>query len=168
LEDGVNHDATPAPLADPRDDELLDLLADLWQSHDPPPTDLADRVSFALSLDDLEVELMRLTDQTLSLAGARAEDQAHTVTFCSDTLSVMVMINNEAAGGVRLDGWIVGGAGLQVGLRTDGAERTTSADGDGRFSFQAVPAGLTQLVFHPTEGAEARLRRSVVTPAIKV
>jgi hypothetical protein len=168
LEDGVNHDATPASLAGPRDDELLDLLADLWQRHDPPPADLADRVSFALGLDDLDVELMRLTGQTLSLAGARTEDQARTVTFSSDTLSVMVMINDEVAGGVRLDGWIAGGGGLQVGLRIDGAERTTSADGDGRFSFQAVPAGLTQLVFHPTEGAQARLRRSVVTPTLRL
>lgn len=164
----MNHDGTPGPLAAPRDDDLLNLLADFWQRYDPAPADLADRISFVLALEDLEVELMRLTEQTLSLAGARAEDQARTITFSSDTLSVMVMINDGPAGGVRLDGWIDGGGGLEVGLRVDGAERSTSADADGRFSFEAVPAGLTQLVFHPTQGARARLRRSVVTPAIKI
>ena len=164
----MNPDGTSVSFADPRDEELLDQLAHVWDHLDPPPVDLADRISFALGLDDLEVELMRLTEQSLSLAGARTEDQARTVTFSSDTLSVMVMINEGPVGGVRLDGWITGGRGLQVGLRIDGAERTTAADDDGRFSFEAVPAGLTQLVFHPTDGAQTRLRRSVVTPAIKV
>jgi hypothetical protein len=168
LENGVNHDGAPGPLAGLRDDGLLDLVADLWRRHDPAPADLADRISFVLGLDDLEVELMRVTEQTLSLAGARAEDRARTITFSSDTLSVMVMINEGPAGVVRLDGWIDGGGGLGVGLRIDGAERSTSADADGRFSFEAVPAGLTQLVFHPARGAQARLRRSVVTPAIKI
>lgn len=163
----MNQETTPGPLAF-SDDDLLDLLAEVWQRCDPPPADLAERVSFALSLEDLEVELLRVSEQTLSLSGTRAEDQARTVTFSSDTLSVMVMINEGQIGKVRLDGWIDGGGGLQVGLRIDGSERTTSADGDGRFSFDAVPSGLTQLVFHPTDGAQARLPRSVVTPAIRV
>jgi hypothetical protein len=168
LEDGMNLDGRPGPLAVPGDDDLLDHLADLWQRLDPAPADLAERITFVLGLEDLEVELMRITQANLSLAGARAEDQARTVTFSSDTLSVMVMINDLAVGGVRLDGWIAEGGGLQVGLRIDGSERTTAADDDGRFAFDAVPAGLTQLVFHPTEGARVRLPRSVVTPAIQV
>lgn len=163
----MNLDGGSRTVAVPGDDELLDLLADMWERHDPVPVDLADRVSFVLGLEDLEVELMRLTEQTLTLAGARADEQARTVTFSSDTLSVMVMIN-VGFGGVRLDGWINGGGGLQVALRISSGERTTSADADGRFSFEGVPTGLTQLVFLPTTGAQARLSRSVVTPAIQV
>jgi hypothetical protein len=154
-------------LAGHEDEQLLDLLAQMWQRYDPPPADLADRVCFALGLEDLEVELMRLGEQELSAAGARADEQVRAVTFSSDTLSVMVMIN-EGFGGVRLDGWIDGGGGLQVTLRVGTGERTTAADLDGRFSFEGVPSGLTQLVFLPTEGAQARLNRSVVTPAIQV
>lgn len=163
----MNLEGGPRAVAGPEDDELLDLLAGMWQRDDPVPGDLADRICFALALDDLEVELMRLTEATLSTAGARTDEQARTVTFSSDTLSVMVMIN-EAGAGIRLDGWISGGGGLQVVLRIGAGERTTAADGDGRFSFEAVPAGLAQLTFLPTEGAQTRLSRSVVTPAVQL
>jgi hypothetical protein len=162
----MNVDGTRT-LADHADDDVLDLLAAAWRRRDPVPADLAERVCFALGLDDLEVELMRLADQTLAAVGARTDERARTVTFSSDTLSVMVMIN-EGGDGVRLDGWIEDGAGLQVTLRIGSGERITSADTDGRFSFEAVPSGLTQLVFLPTEGALPRLSRSVVTPAIQV
>ncbi len=150
---------------DVSDAEVLEELQRMWRDRDPVPADLAERISFALSLEDLEVELLRL--ETGMLAGARGEERVRTVTFTSDSLSVMVTVG-AAPDGVRLDGWIAGGGELRVELRADGAGRSSVADEDGRFVFEMVPAGLVQLVFHPTDGAAAMLRRPVVTPAIQV
>jgi hypothetical protein len=162
------NDGAVNPPISAADARLLDTLRQMWEERDPMPADLVERVSFALSLEDLDVELLRLTDELLAPVGARAEERARTVTFSSDTLSVMITINDGHAGTVRLDGWIGDGGGLSVGLRSAGEERLTLADEDGRFSFDSVRSGLAQLVFHPTEGAEIELRQAVVTPAIQV
>jgi hypothetical protein len=147
--------------------ELLEALRQMWDERDPVPPDLADRLSFALCLENLEVELLHLVEETVAPLGARAEECARTVTFSSETFSVMITIQHETTTAVRLDGWIHDGGGLQVGLRTSQDERMTAADEDGRFSFDAVVPGLAQLVFHPTQGATVQLRNAVVTPAIK-
>lgn len=164
----MNLDGGTPVMSGPDDGGLLDALARFWESVDPVPADLAERVCFALGLDDLEAELLALRDDVGLLAGARADDQVRTVTFSSDTLSVMVMINDGQGTHVRLDGWIDDGGGLDITLRAQGQERSTAADQDGRFSFDAVPRGLTQLVFRPTEGAGLRLPRNVVTPVIQI
>ena len=68
----------------------------------------------------------------------------------------------------RLDGWLAPGAALRVELRTGTTRRDTVASADGRFAFSDVPAGLVQLVIHPTDGATVALARPVVTPAIQL
>lgn len=150
------------------DGELLDLLCDMWDEHDPVPPDLADRVSFVLMLDDLEIDLLRLETEDLVGAGARTDEQVRTVTFSSDSLSVMVSISHARGGDVRVDGWISDGGRLQVELRQSGSTRRGTADDDGRFVFDGIGRGLIQLVFLPTAGAARTLPRSVVTPAVQV
>ena len=149
------------------DRELMDTLRQMWATRDPEPADLAERIVFTLSVDDLDGELMRLSEELLTAAGARAEEQARTVTFSSESLSVMVTISPVRAA-VRLDGWISEGGGLRVGLRAADGERTIDSDGDGRFAFEDVGPGLVQLVFHPCDGAVPTLHRPVVTPAFQV
>jgi hypothetical protein len=151
---------------DPAGVDLLDALAGMWQDRDPVPEDLAERVSFVLSLENLEVEVLRL--ESSMLAGARGEEHVRTVTFTSDSLSVMVTVSPAADGAVRIDGWIAAGGDLGVELRAGQSCRPGRADEDGRFVFDAVPTGLVQLVFHPTQGAGTALRRPVVTPAMQV
>jgi hypothetical protein len=146
------------------DGALLAALRRMWERQDPAPDDLPDRVLFALSLEQLEVEVMQLREELL--AGARGEERARTVTFTSASLSVMITIS--AAAEVRLDGWITSGGGLRVDLLVEGQDRSTTADGDGRFVFDGIAPGLAQLVFQPTAGAETNLSRPVVTPAIQV
>jgi hypothetical protein len=146
------------------DSALLVALRQMWEQQDPVPDDLSDRVLFALSLEHLEVEVMQLREELL--AGARGEERARTVTFTSASLSVMITIS--AAAEVRLDGWITSGGGLRVDLLVEGQDRTTTADDDGRFVFEGIVPGLAQLVFQPTAGAQTRLARPVVTPAIQV
>ena len=153
-------------LADRPDAELFHRMRELWQEEDPVPADLAERISFVLSLEDIEVELLRLESQ--QLVGARGEERARTVTFTSESLTVMVTLGPTTTVGVRLDGWIAGGGGLRVELRSGGGVLTTDADAEGRFVLESVPPGLVQLAFLPTPGAVTALTRVVVTPALEL
>lgn len=157
------------------DAESLDTLRRMWELRDPVPADLTERVRFVLAMEDLDAELMLLAED-LQLAGSRSEDRARSVTFSSEHLSVMVTITDDDPG-VRLDGWVGDGAGIEVGLRcTDGAatdirpteDAATTTDEDGRFSFSGLTHGLVQLVFRPTSEATLALVRPVVTPAVQI
>jgi hypothetical protein len=149
---------------------LLAQLRRMWETVDPPPADLAARTLFRLAMEDLdsiEVELMSL-QQELSVAGARAPETASTITFASESLTVMITVSPSGVEHHRLDGWIAPSAALRVELRTATGVRDGAADIDGRFAFTEVPAGPIQLVIHPTDGATVRLARPVVTPATTV
>ena len=152
----------------PGEEELFGHLRQMWEERDPVPVDLADRISFALALEDLEVELLAMEQSELATAGHRGEEQVRTMTFSSDSLSVMVSITPGREQGMRIDGWITDGGGLDVELRRRGSLRRERADDDGRFAFDGIAAGLVQLVFHPTEGARRTLARVVVTPSVQV
>lgn len=155
-----------APLDD-TDGAILAGLADLYTRLDPVPAGLADRVLFALELDDLEMELARL-DVAAEPVGVRGEEQARTITFASQNLTVMVTSTLTQPGRFRLDGWAAPGGGLPVELRITGSSLRATADDDGRFEFIDVPTGRFQLVFHPAPGSEAALRVPVVTPAVEL
>jgi hypothetical protein len=149
------------------DADWLETLRLMWTERDPVPVDLADRVSVALAVADLDAELLELVEGALSGAGARGEDRTRTVTFSSETVSVMMTIDT-GTGGTRLDGWVTDGGGLRVELRTGASSRDTVADEDGRFAFDGIPAGLVRLVLHPTDGATLRLSRPVTTPGLEI
>jgi hypothetical protein len=157
------------------DEALLTQLRQVWNAADPVPGDLVERVLFTLQLEDLEVELMRLHEATEPVGargaepvGQRGPETASTVTFSSETLTVMLTVSGDGAGLRRLDGWIAPAAALRVDLRRgDGAQHTV-ADSDGRFSFDDVPAGLVQLRIQPTAGAAVSLARPVATPAVQI
>lgn len=154
-----------APLDD-TDVGLLSEIAGLFAERDPVPPNLADRVLFALELDDLEMELARL--QSTELTGARTEEHARTVTFASENLTVMVTVTPTGPARFRLDGWAAPGASLPVELRMNGGTLRTDADTDGRFDFPDVPGGRFQLVLHPAPGTGESLRLPVVTPAVEL
>jgi hypothetical protein len=149
------------------DADLLGHIRTAWEAADPAPPGLADRILFALQLENLEYELMRLQD-TEELVGARSGSGVETVTFTGDHLTVMLMLPRAGDPERRLDGWLAPGAALRVELRAGGTRRDTVASPDGRFAFSDVPAGLLQLVVHPTDGATVALARPVVTPAIQL
>jgi len=147
--------------------DLMRELREMWEAADPAPVDLAERMIFTLQLENLEFELLRLHD-VLEPVGARGHETARTVTFGSDSLTVMVSMSGSGRPPHRVDGWIAPAAALRVELRTARGTRETTADVDGRFAFTEVPAGLIRLVLYPTAGAGVTLARPVVTPAVQL
>jgi hypothetical protein len=152
---------------DNADRSLKRRLRNMWETADPEPGDLADRVLFVLQLEDVEYELLRLRE-TREPQGARGSEGPRTVSFSNDSLSVMVALIEPAPGRRRLDGYIVPAAALRVELRTAVGPQHTRASTAGRFAFPHVPTGLLQLVFHPTDGTPIDLGRPFVTPAIQL
>ncbi|MFL6100931.1 MAG: hypothetical protein ACJ71T_13370 [Actinomycetales bacterium] len=150
------------------DAELLDHLQVMWEKADPVPSGLVERVTFAIGLDNLEFELMRLTEEVLVPAGARGAEHVRTITFGGESITVMVTVSQEGHGQFRLDGWLAPAAALSIELRrSEGSVRTTSDEG-GRFVFDDVPGGLAQLVLHPTPNSAVELRQDVVAPAVQI
>lgn len=154
---------TAPPPDDPLDGldrEILDRIARL----DPPPADLDERVMFALALDDLEIEVARLSEEQFTGSGARASERTRTITFGADSRTVMITVVERTDNLVRIDGWLAPGAALRVELRSPEptATRTVIADETGRFVFDEVPHGLVQLLVH-APGTDAP---RVVTPSL--
>src|SRR5580765_1189735 len=96
------------------DAELLDRLQEMWLAADPVPEGLVERVTFAIGLDDLDVEMMRLTEEVLVPAGARGAEHVRTITFGGDSITVMVTVSQEGQDGFRLDGWLAPAAALSI------------------------------------------------------
>jgi hypothetical protein len=142
-------------------------LRRMWDVLDPAPVDLADRVLFALQLEDMEFELLRMHG-VLESKGSRGHESATTVTFTSDSLCVMVTLSEPRSGQRRLDGWLTPAAALRMELRAPQGRQQTMADLTGRFAFPETPAGPIQLVVYPTEDTAVNLARSVITPAIQL
>jgi len=168
----VTPDDERTPDRDRQDDLLLADLRRMWEETDPVPPDLAERISFVLSLEDLEFELLALRTTASQLVSARGEERVRTVTFSGESFSVLVSIDRDRDGRVRLDGWIgreaPGDDGLEVELRCGQTVLRSRADTNGRFAFEEVPSGLVQLVFHPSRTGGEQTARTVVTPALKV
>jgi hypothetical protein len=150
------------------DAALLDGLQAMWEQRDPMPPGLVERVTFAIGLDNLDVELMRLTEEVLVPAGARGAEHVRTITFGGETVTVMVTVSQEGQSIFRLDGWLAPAGALAVELRRADGSLHTVADDGGRFVFEEVPAGLAQLVLHPTPNSAVELRQDVVAPAVQL
>jgi hypothetical protein len=160
----VSHDRDQEP-----DDVLPDddaaLLAAVWtmlEATDPVPPGLVDRVRFAIELDDVDAELSRLVEMS-SLAAARSDEFARLVTFQSDSLTIMITIEQCADGTTRIDGWLTPAACRRIEVRCPSGPRSTESDDTGRFSLDAVPAGTVRLVVHDP-GSTHR----VITPTIEL
>jgi hypothetical protein len=154
------------------DAALLDQLQSMWEHIDPVPSGLVERVTFAIGLDNLDVELMRLTEEVLVPSGARGAEHVRTITFGGESVTVMVTVSTgdrqDGQDVFRLDGWLAPSAALSIELRRADGSLSTVSDEDGRFVFEDVPPGLAQLVLHPTPDAAVELRQDVVAPAVQL
>jgi hypothetical protein len=148
---------------DQEDQALLDRLAEIHGWLDPPPADLDSRVLFAITLDDVDAEIARLSGQLAAAPAARGTERTRTITFDADSRAVMITFVDRADGLVRVDGWLAPAAALRVELRLPepAQPRVVITDSAGRFAFDGVPHGIAQLLVHPPPGDTAP---RVVTP----
>ncbi len=71
------------------------------------PADLVDRIKFRITLRDLEVEVARLSAaEDRPVLAARGEEQSRTITFDSESLTIMIRVDANADGTARIDGWL--------------------------------------------------------------
>ncbi len=154
----------PPPADEPLDDVdlgLLDDIRDLFQAADPMPPDLPERIRFSLALRDLEVEMARLAEEERLAIAARGTEQSRTITFDSDSLTIMIRIDTNRDRTVRIDGWLAPPQPREIEVKMITDSLLTVSDEQGRFAFTRVPRGTAQLIVRsPGPG------RSVVTPAL--
>jgi hypothetical protein len=159
-------DAPGQPMDD-LDFEILDGIRALCERVDPMPAGLPDRIRFALALRGLEREVAELVTEDQRLVGARGAEQSRTVTFDSDSLGIIIRIEENRNGSVRIDGWLAPPQLREIEMQTQAEMLSVSSDEQGRFAFAEVPRGTARLV---VVGAAVRGEGvggpSVVTPAL--
>jgi hypothetical protein len=157
----------PSP-DEPLDDTDLALLTgirEMFQATDPMPAELPERIRFFLAFRDLEIEVARLAAAQDELAvAARGTEQSRTITFDSESLTIMIRIDANTDGTVRVDGWLAPPQRREIEMKSAPDTPSVTSDEQGRFAFPQVPRGTAQIVVRPAGSGEAG--RSVVTPAL--
>ena len=95
---------------------------------------------------------------------ARGEEHTRRVTFGDGDLLIMISIDANLDGTVRLDGWLAPGQPCGVEVHSAAVIVDTKSDDAGRFVLHSVPQGLARLV---VRGCGVR-RRTVTTPIIEL
>ena len=155
---------------EPMDDldwEILDGVRELFGGADPMPADLPERIRFSLAMRDLEAEVARLVEaEQQHMAGARGAERSRTITFDSDSLTIMIRIDANRDGTVRIDGWLAPAQPREIEIQAIADTLRVSSDEQGRFAFPSVPSGTVRLVVLAVEQGPNGAGRSVVTPAL--
>jgi hypothetical protein len=146
---------------------VLEQVAVLYDRIDPMPTELVERLQFAITLDALNAELAELQWLSTEVGAARGEaaDEVKTMTFTADSLTTMITVTSSGPDRVRIDGWLAPAAQMIVELRQLASSHETTADEDGRFSFSDVQHGSTRFVVRKGAPEESS---AVITPAIEL
>ena len=151
---------------------LLAAIREMFESIDPMPSDLPERIRFSLALRDIDVEMARLASEADEFEmAARGAEESRTITFDSDSLTIMVRIDSNADGSVRVDGWLAPPQPRAVEIRMADRCITVAADEAGRFVFPSVPRGTVRVLVRSSgpgadsEGQPAAVK-SVITPAL--
>ncbi len=156
------------PVGDAGDAETLRDLRHLWDMIDPMPPDLPGRVLFALTADDVDLDvelLLRVAGADHSTTVRAAHVTLDTMTFAGPSLTVMIRVSVHDGGRRRLDGWLTPSTPMQLTVHHAEGTCESRVDTLGRFVAEDVPAGLTRLVLTPHEAVGAR---SYVTPSIEI
>ncbi len=155
---------------DASDAGLLRDVALMYAAVDPMPTDLVERVRFALALDEVFEEVAEMTRVPTDALAVRSEVagtvRSDTLTFSSERLTAMVTLSRVGGGRVRIDGWISPLGRRRVDVRMQGNHRQVDTDDAGRFAVDDLRESFVQLVFHALDqGDQDEL---VVTPLFKL
>lgn len=165
----MNDNRADQPL-DATDEAMLREVARLYETVDPIPEGLMDRLSFGLALGELYAEVAEMSRVPVDLSGVRGDPatvRTETLTFAAESLTAMITVTHVSPDRVRLDGWVAPAQRLQVRVRLHQGQLETLADDAGRFSFADLPDGFVQLSFHPETGGDGG-SSVVVTPSFEL
>ncbi|MEV8273135.1 hypothetical protein [Microbacterium sp. NPDC077184] len=128
------------------DAALFARLRHVWETVDPVPADLIDRMVAAVAVHDLSREYALLTLTSASdLAAVRGESDTATLQFSDGKTSVLLHISATEHGARRVDGWVDADP-LAIRLVRGDQEWTRDAAEHGRFAFDDVTPGLVRLI----------------------
>jgi hypothetical protein len=150
-------------IIDDIDVAVLGHLAALYTTVDPVPDGLVQRIQFAMALEELDVEVLRLVDETAT-AGARG-DVGRIYTFQNAGLDLTVRVAGRTGDTLRIDGWLAPPAAYRIVLRAGGRLLERTADPDGRFVFERVPAGPARIFIRPHDGTDPH-ETALATPEV--
>jgi hypothetical protein len=163
LDDGLLDDG----LLDDADLKNLDGIREMFQTADPMPADLPERILFSLALRDLEIEVAQLAaEEDRPALAVRGAEHSRTITFDSASLTIMIRIDANEDGTARVDGWLAPAQSRDIELRTTKDSLNVTSDEQGRFAFVSVPRGTARLVVRPARHEQGEAGRCVVTPAL--
>lgn len=158
-------------------EDLLQVVRDVYEAHDPVPPGLVARMQEVAALEaagpsiDFDLELMLLVESSRELAGTRsvATGTTYTLRFVHGDVDLLVRVAGDGAGGARVDGWIVPPEPMTVVALLDDCEDgaggiSVEVSDTGRFELASVPAGRLRLRLDP-HGAD---RVSFATPTFEV
>lgn len=160
----------------PDDGSLLLAVRDFFETVDPMPFDLPERIRFALALHDLEAEVARMARTVNETARvARGAEESRIVTFDSDRLTIMIRIESNPDGTARVDGWLAPPQAHRVEMSMTDNSITAIADELGRFVFHSVPRGTGRLIVRPSVSVDDERGddppyavKCVITPALSL
>ena len=157
---------------DARDIANLGQVRDLFAHADPVPSDLAERMKFAITVQALHAEVAELMDSALlTTRGADSKVEPtpiDSVTFTAASVSLMVSASpseqDDTDVRVRVDGWVTS-PGAQVEAVTTEGSRSAIADANGRFVLDDLPHGPVHFVITDPDNEDVR---PVITPTIQI
>ena len=144
---------------------LFDALRSAYETADPIPEGLIERVLVAIALDDidLEYELLTLVHRSEQLVGVRGTDDQKTVLeFTAAGLTVLLRISPIDATHRRIDGWVSPAQSVGAALWQEAATQRAEVSSQGRFEFPSVPLGLTRLELIRTDDADVTAFRTTL------
>lgn len=149
------------------DAALFARMRRLWETVDPVPVDLVDRMVAAVAVEDLSREYALLTlVETAELAAVRSDTDTLTLQFSDGKTSILLHVSQTDTGGRRVDGWVDAPA-LAVRLAQGDREWSADPGESGRFAFEDVPAGMSRLRLVVRDEGDTGMRE-FMTPQFEV
>lgn len=149
------------------DAALFARLRAVWETVDPVPADLVDRMVAAVAVADLTREYALLTlVESSQPAAVRGEADTLTLQFSDGRTSVLLHVSETDEHTRRIDGW-VDATTLAIRLFQDDREWSADPGEGGRFAFEDVPPGLSSIRLVIRDDDEGGLRE-FMTPHFEV
>lgn len=127
------------------DAALFARMRQMWETVDPTPADLVDRMVAAVAIEDLSREYALLTLVEGAAVGAvRGETDTATLQFSDGLTNVLIHVSANEDGSRRVDGWVDGDA-LAIRLHQADRDWSVAPAEHGRFAFENVRPGMCRL-----------------------